>query len=774
MSPLPVPAVDTRSYQELVDEALARIPVHNPEWTNFNRSDPGVTLIELFAFLTESLIYRANQIPERNRRKFLSLLGVPLKPASSARGIVTLTNERGPDRPITLARGLELRAGEVPFRTERGLDVLPLESRVYYKRTLRVQPDELVELYRQLYASYTEGDEAPEELRLYETVPFTVEGGPVDLAADTPDRSLWIALMLRQRDDSPDTDERDRIKQAMRVKLAGRTLSLGLVPVRDEPAARLGPEAEIPRSGEPGEVEPPLEVLLPAVLTSGTLGGTARQRVPAYRTLDASADVDVGEQPGILQVSLPEDPDELRIWEDLDPLESGVGEFPPSLEDTRLEQRLLTWLRVRARTGARARLLWAGIDATTVSQRAEVAGEVLLDGNGEPDQVARLANAPVIPDSVRLTVSIGDRQERWGRVEDLRSAPPEVPVPDLRLPPGAEGATSPAAAPELVNVFTVDAESAEIRFGDGFHGRRAPRDARLRADYAFAHGGAGNVGAGAIDTAPALLPGITVANPVRTWGGAEAQSAADGEKQITDFLRHRDRLVTTDDFAAIARRAPADIGRIEVLPAFSPELAPNAPGDAAGAVTLLVIPRYDAARPEAPIPDQAFLDAICSYLDSRRLVTTEIFLRGPTYKPVFVSVGLDAFASESFAEVRERVQAALTALLSPLPASARAGGGRESRHAETGWPLAMDVLALELQAVVSGVEGVRLVRQLLLAGGTGSAGDVPIAGLELPYLAGVVVSPGDALPLDQLRGLRPAAARTPPNVVPVPVVPETC
>src|SRR5204863_8637421 len=62
-----VPVLDNRSYQDLLDDALARIPVHNPEWTNFNRSDPGVTLLELFAFLTESVIYRANQIPERNR-----------------------------------------------------------------------------------------------------------------------------------------------------------------------------------------------------------------------------------------------------------------------------------------------------------------------------------------------------------------------------------------------------------------------------------------------------------------------------------------------------------------------------------------------------------------------------------------------------------------------------------------------------------------------------------------------------------------------------------
>src|SRR5205814_5983525 len=122
--PFNIPTLDDRHYQELLSETLARVPVHNPEWTNFNESDPGVTLIELFAFLTENLLYRSNQIPERNRRKFLSLLNVPLQPASSAQGLVTFANERGPLRTITLNHDLEVRGGQVPFRTEKGLDVL--------------------------------------------------------------------------------------------------------------------------------------------------------------------------------------------------------------------------------------------------------------------------------------------------------------------------------------------------------------------------------------------------------------------------------------------------------------------------------------------------------------------------------------------------------------------------------------------------------------------------------------------------------------------------
>ena len=87
--PLTVPNLDDRHYQELLDEALARIPVHTPEWTNFNQSDPGHTLIQVFAFLAETLLYRANRVPELNRQKFLKLLGVSLRPASPAQGLVS-------------------------------------------------------------------------------------------------------------------------------------------------------------------------------------------------------------------------------------------------------------------------------------------------------------------------------------------------------------------------------------------------------------------------------------------------------------------------------------------------------------------------------------------------------------------------------------------------------------------------------------------------------------------------------------------------------------
>ncbi|HVH46010.1 MAG TPA: hypothetical protein VM925_26860 [Labilithrix sp.] len=65
--PIRPPALDDRRFDDLVDEVLARIPGHTPEWTNPRLGDPGRTLVELFAWLTDTLLYRANLIPERQR-----------------------------------------------------------------------------------------------------------------------------------------------------------------------------------------------------------------------------------------------------------------------------------------------------------------------------------------------------------------------------------------------------------------------------------------------------------------------------------------------------------------------------------------------------------------------------------------------------------------------------------------------------------------------------------------------------------------------------------
>ena len=86
---LDAPELDDRRFQDIVDEAKRMIPRFTPEWTNHNVADPGVTLIELFAWMTEMTIYRLNQVPDRYYARFLELVGIQPFPPSVARTEVT-------------------------------------------------------------------------------------------------------------------------------------------------------------------------------------------------------------------------------------------------------------------------------------------------------------------------------------------------------------------------------------------------------------------------------------------------------------------------------------------------------------------------------------------------------------------------------------------------------------------------------------------------------------------------------------------------------------
>lgn len=86
---LPAPNLDDRRFQDLVDDAKRMVMRRCPEWTDHNVSDPGVTLIETFAFMTDQLLFRLNQVPDRLYVKFLELIGLRLIPATPAQVDVT-------------------------------------------------------------------------------------------------------------------------------------------------------------------------------------------------------------------------------------------------------------------------------------------------------------------------------------------------------------------------------------------------------------------------------------------------------------------------------------------------------------------------------------------------------------------------------------------------------------------------------------------------------------------------------------------------------------
>lgn len=129
--PLPAPNLDDRRFQQLVDEAKRMVQQRCPEWTDHNVSDPGVTLIETFAYLVDTVLYRLNRVPDRNYVRFLDLIGVRLFPPTAARVAVTFWLSAAQEAVVTVPAGTPVATERtehddaVQFATSAPLDVVP-------------------------------------------------------------------------------------------------------------------------------------------------------------------------------------------------------------------------------------------------------------------------------------------------------------------------------------------------------------------------------------------------------------------------------------------------------------------------------------------------------------------------------------------------------------------------------------------------------------------------------------------------------------------------
>lgn len=758
--PLQVPNLDDRTFDDLVKEAVVRIPVHTPEWNNFNDSDPGMTFVQLFAFMTENLLYRSNRIPEANRKKFLTLLGVGLLPKTPGRGLVILKNERGPIEAVGFPAGGELRAGNVPFRALHTVNILPVSAAVYYKAEQTNLDPALKSQYEQLYESFRES--ADTGFQFYQTMPLeSPEIGQqlpeLDLAnpQQSIDQSVWIALL------APKNVDLDLVRTA----LHRQTLSIGIYPSLYSEGKRIEPKSAEPEpTADPGLI---FEIAAPDP-NAAEIPKPAR-----YKRLDIEYAENVLDRPGIVQVTLPRK-EEMTLWE-FDPTEEGTGDYPPRLEDRELAARVVTWIRIRLANKEQtdkyhqARLSWIGINATQVIQAVKINNELLGVANGAPSQSFQVANTPVIIERQLVPGTSAEDENFVLEVEDL---------------PANGGTTWTRwtrtddlyAAEQDEMLFTIDPESGAIRFGDGLRGMRPPQGRRIRVSYEYGGGPEGKLAIGQLNKSSLLPGGFKVENPVPTWGASRGETTAEGERNIAGYIRHHDRLVTTEDFEDITMRTPGlDIGRVEVLPLFHPDKFSygNPSVQFPGIVTIMVIPEQGIEVPDPPVPDRLFLDTICRWLDSRRLVTTELYVRGPVYVPVYVTIGVETMPGQVRSLVYKRVREEIREYLSPLVGGVPTSTG-EGEVLGTGWQLGMELRRQDLEAVAVRVEGVRYVTGIKLGvmNAVGQLVDVAqktMLGLQLPWLSGIDVGAAPES-LDAFTGV-PAQAG---DSLPVPVIPKKC
>lgn len=728
--PLPRPVLDDRSYEQLRDELVRRIPVYAPEWTDHNPSDPGIALLELFAFLGENLLFRFNQIPETARLELLHLLRIPLRPAQPARSLLELTLKTEAAEGVLVPQGSEARAGSQPFETRTEVRVLPLEARAVAKAAAEApdeetEPDVFAFLLRAVDAR--DGLRSTEEAAIYrsETVPPSGEGPAVDFG-QAVDGILWVAVLAAGSADP--VLLRKGIAQHPEAPIH---LNLGFIPERETPAL----EDLDPCPG--GGAEP----AGPAVEWQISTGRLDTEGNPVYLPLRLGGDTTRGlRQEGIVRLRLPRRLDDLGVFPMADADLAGTGDLPPLLDDE-TAAKVVFWIRAFRHDGGRfGRLLWLGANATEVEQVRKARPELLGTGNAQPGQRFRLVHRPAIAGSLTLEVEGPEGWVEWREVDGFH------------------------ASSESDRCYVLDPEAGEVRFGNGVQGYPPQIGQRIRArEYQYGGGAEGNVPSKAISKVTDF-PDVKAANPLPARGGAAAEPVAAALDRIPGELRRRDRAVTEGDFRELALQTPgAGVGRAECLPRFHP---PTRNAAAAGVVTVVVWPAEDPRRPEAPQPDRELLRAVCRWLDDRRLVTTELWVIPPVYRKVAVAVGLQVKPGYGAEAVRQWVELAIRQYLAPLPPYGPSGQG---------WPLGRRVHGPELEAAALQVEGVGYLEGLDVAGwdedgGVWVPGTVLLERDQVPELAEITVVDGPpAAPGAALGPVPPP--RTP---VPIPIVREEC
>ncbi|HET6951374.1 MAG TPA: putative baseplate assembly protein [Acidimicrobiales bacterium] len=133
--PLPAPHLDDRTFQSLVDDAKRLVQQRCPEWTDHNVHDPGVTLIETFAYMVDQVLWRLNRVPDRTYVKFLDLLGVRLRPPHAAHAPVTFWLSAPQESTLEVPPGTQVATARtesepVVFTTLEELPIIPCEMAV--------------------------------------------------------------------------------------------------------------------------------------------------------------------------------------------------------------------------------------------------------------------------------------------------------------------------------------------------------------------------------------------------------------------------------------------------------------------------------------------------------------------------------------------------------------------------------------------------------------------------------------------------------------------
>ncbi|MEF8855864.1 MAG: putative baseplate assembly protein [Haloplanus sp.] len=601
---LDVPDLDDRRFEEMMEDVRKRIPVHSEAWTDHNAHDPGITILELLAWLAESYGYQLNQVTDAHLRKYLDLVGTTPRPPRRATGRLTLADVDDFD-------GQTLPSGT------------PLAARVPTSVTERFETTEDVTLTGASIADVVSehpggrtdhSRENADDGRHYRA--FGVEAGP--------DCALYLGF-----DGDP---------------FVGETLDL-LVDFHED---------DLPAPA--GATDEGIEI--------GAEGGDPDGDGVGGPGIETYAIQDVAFRPSIevtwQYCTAPDDWYEEWAWEDLDVLvdetihlyrggrvrlERPIGweteEYgdPAQILGRETDRH---WLRCVTRSRAdedanyevppQLDAIRTNVVRVAHRETVETADLARADGEettGDPNQCFRFPSdrAPARAGSVHVG------GEEWTAVEDFDASGPSD------------------------RHYVLDQAAGEVRFGDGRRGViPAPDRSVVAHDIVYGGGPAGNVPVEAswqiTDDGFRSVDAVSLSPPD---GGRDAESI---DEALARAIEERDvphRAVTADDYRDLAMRTPGlRVARAAAIV-----------GDGDGPVRVVVVP-YSPPAIERPVPTNGFLDAVERYVGERVLLTERVRVVPPTYVPVGVTAEVHVVGDVGVEARRRAAAADLESFLDPL------------------------------------------------------------------------------------------------------------
>jgi hypothetical protein len=724
---LPLPNLDDKSFLRIVEEARTLIPSTAPEWTDHNIHDPGITFIDLFAWLAEIEHYRLNNTSAFGSAQFFSLIGLtPLgqQPAEVTIALASAAADFLPANSRVSAIGHEL----VPFESTR--DVFLTTAAL--KKVITFAGE------REIVQTRAQVDEVAhyEAFGLSPAVDDSLELG-FENWFDEPQGHLTITLF---EDDLPlpqpfATDAKGFVSSAQLVWEQLTPAGWAAIEVIEDKTLNLSRSGDlIFRIPQQASVERGLRWLRarivkghyeipPRILRIQTSTVRARQ-VQTIVNEDlgkglGEADQEVRLQKYPVFLAAPADrpfqAGDVLEWDELiKTLSAEPGNDARSKEIAYVADKLkkfgvnldpsdpLEPEEKYALAQAFDQLISAGdfydrrvfgdvpqqpafADALTRPESCQAKSSIRLLNRL---LLERLFRDQIVSDRIELQTAKDDAWTTWQRVETFAESGPND------------------------NHYRLDTETGRIFFGNGLNGHIPQTTELIRARfYRYSQADRGNLNANLSWLLAVRRDNQTVnvsgQNSDVASGGQGSELLDDSRLRAREIFRKQSPVLTTSDYERLVLRTPGlRVARVKVLPNFNPNVrCVRLSGD----VTVIVVPSPPPAAsfPDAapPKPSAGFLKTVENHLDRRRLVTTNLHVIGPEYVPVKVSCRVFLKKRVSESEAHESVIAALKQLLDPI------FGGPERGK---GWPFGRSVFPSEINQrlaqlpAVDYVVGVRL------------------------------------------------------------------